>query len=113
MANVIETGVLLGIRPLDFVNKQTGEAIKGVKIVMARPAREPQYDGYGMTVYDLNLMGDTALSKTNQFLEQSKGLFMKLVDVHCEMVLSGKRQKLFPISISVAKSSIVDMQKAS
>jgi len=105
MASLTQTGILLSIRPLDFVNKENGEEIKGVKVILARPSENPQYDGYGMVVFDLMHIGVEGLSKVPNLVRQSSGLFLRPVNVECDLQMTGKRVKLIPLSIASASAS--------
>jgi hypothetical protein len=106
MAMVDEVGILLGIKPIDFINKQNGESVKFLKIVLARQAFDPQYDGYGLVVYDLMVPGAEGLAKLPDFLHQSKDLFLKKVVVTCESYRSGKNRRDVPISIAAYQPSV-------
>lgn len=102
MAQVYQDGILLGIRPLDFVDKKTGEVVQGVKLVLARPADDEKYEGVGYTIFDLKHMGSEGLSSYSRFKSQCDKLFMQAVRVECDMIPGGKSFRLKPLSVSLA-----------
>lgn len=113
MTQVVDTNILLNVRPLSFTDKSTGEIIKGVKFFMMRPAFDHKFDGYGFVVYERKLMGDEAYDKAPFFLEQAKNLYGELVDMTCEVVSTGNRTAYYPISIAPAKSGGAELRAVS
>lgn len=102
MTTIVQTAVLLAVKPLDFADKKTGEMIRGVKLVLARPSENPRYEGYGMSIFDLLHLGDEGLAKAPSFIQQAAGLYMRYVDVECDILLSGNRTRFIPLSIAAA-----------
>lgn len=106
MSTIDQQGVLLTVKPLDFVDKETGEVVKGVQLILCRPSENPMYEGYGMTVFKLVHFGEEGFAKVQRFIEQARGLYMRSVLVSCLPVLSGSKLRLVPLDISPATASL-------
>lgn len=95
----IEKAVLLTVKPVDFVARDTGQEFKGCKIILCRPSHDVKFEGYGMHVYYLRVPGSEGLALANQFNTQANGLYMRSVDIECELRQYGKKWEPYPMSI--------------
>jgi len=100
MANCVQEGILINIRALDFPDKKTGEVVKALKLTLARPVTNPQYEGFGYVLFDLVHYGEVGLKKYGDFMIQAKDLILESVKVDCDLIPNGKSLKLIPLSIS-------------
>ena len=112
MTQLVDTNILLNVRPMCFTNKDTGEIVKGIKFFMMRPALNEEFDGYGFVVYERRLMGESAYKEAAYFLEQARNLYGKVIDMTLEVVPTGNRNAYYPLSIAPAKSSVSELKAA-
>lgn len=103
MSGLIEQrGVILNIKPLHFTDKSTGELVRGLKVILGRPASEDrhEYDGFGYVPFDLRDISPAGLTRASSLIEQVKDCWLQEVVVDCEVDLSNSRFPRFkPISI--------------
>lgn len=100
MGNFIEQpGILLGIKALDFLDKDTKQPVQGLKIVLARPAKQPEYDGWGYVPFDLKDMSLEGLARARELAAGAANFFMTDVVVQCAVDLSGRFPRYQPRSI--------------
>lgn len=98
MAIVNEMGVLIGVKQYAFKNDE-GEDVRGCKVLMARPSREEEKSSTGYVIYDLGHFGQEGYDKYPRLSREAEGLSFKIVNVECELVITGTKPKLIPISI--------------
>jgi len=102
MGQSVEEGILIQVRPLDFVDKRDGKPVQGVKVVLGRPASRPEYDGEGFVPFDLTDMSSTGLKLVHKLQDEARDLYLQPVFVTCETIRTGKSTQYLPRSISVA-----------
>lgn len=100
MAIINELGVLIGVKRYSFKNDD-GEMVTGCKVVMARPSR-PEESSTGYVVYDLGHFGQEGFDKYSRLAKEAEGLSFEMVNVECELLITGTKPKLIPISIKPA-----------
>ena len=86
----VEKGILLTVKPMDFVARDTGQVFQGCKIFLCRPATDPQFEGWGMHVYFLRVPGIDGLKMAEDFNKQANGLYMRSVEIDCELRQMGR-----------------------
>jgi len=100
MGNLVEQpGILLGIKALDFLDKDTSKPIQGLKIVLARPAKEPDFDGWGYVPFDLKDMSREGLERAREMAAGAANFFLTDVVVQCSVDLSGRFPRYYPRAI--------------
>jgi len=103
MGTMVEEGILIQVRGIDFEDKQqSGKRVQGVKIVLARPSHDPEFEGEGFVPFDLADYSPIGLRLLGKLQDEARDLYLQPVLVTCETIRTGKFTKYLPRSISVA-----------
>lgn len=103
MGTMVEEGILIQVKGVDFQDKQDpNKRVQGVKIVLARPAHDPNFEGEGFVPFDLADYTVAGLRLLGKLQDEARDLYLQPVHVVCETIRTGKLTKYLPRSISVA-----------
>lgn len=92
----------MGVKMLDFEDKRNpGKRVQGLKVVMAKPASEPEFDGYGYVIFDLKDMSTYGMHFAAEFVAKCKDLWLQEVSVSCVADLSGRFPRFLPRDIAI------------
>lgn len=97
-----QPGILVGIRGMNFTARDTGEVVKGLKLILLKECKDPVRDGYGYLPFDLTDMSQAGLDRVPALAQACRDWYLQEVLVGCDVDLSYKRVRFIPREIRLA-----------